>query len=133
MFKPESNQPDTTEPEPGVYLQNVVLVGNQQGYRTWELVAKNVHQEGDYLYFDELEQLVLLEEQQPKYIIKAANGIWFPKQARLQLNDNVSVSDRHGFHLTTNQLIWYADAEQFEFMGSTSVTINQGGEGNELQ
>ena len=129
----KSNQEEETLAalEPGVSFSGVELVGRSQGRRQWELVSHNLHQEGEDFYLDQLERVILLENEQPKYYVYADNGIWSPESGSLQLRDNVVVNDNEGFWLTTDSLVWYQDRESFDFFGPTSVVFEQGGEADE--
>ena len=117
--------------EPGVSFTGVELVGHSRGVRQWELVSQTLRQEGKEFYLDNLQHVILLENEEPKYYVQANEGVWNPETGRLRLYNNVSVNGDAGFHLTTESLIWHNDKQSFEFFGTTSVVFEQGGEANE--
>lgn len=125
------SEPQVTEESPGVHFENVELVGNQGGVRQWQLSSKSLRQEGELVYLDELDHVIVYEANLPKYYVEADRGVWNPSQDRLTLNDNVIVDDQTGFWLSTNNLIWYSAEESFEFMGDTTVKFDRGGTVND--
>ncbi|HHX01568.1 MAG TPA: LPS export ABC transporter periplasmic protein LptC [Firmicutes bacterium] len=131
LIRPGSDGQEVEKSKPGVVLEKVALVGNDKGARRWELLAGTLRQEHELVHLDQVDQLVLLEQGQPKYYIYADNGVWSPRENQLQLHSNVIVEDGAGFHLTTEQLIWDGDSDLLEFMGNTSVIIGKGGEADE--
>jgi len=119
------NNHEQPEPEltPGVEFENVELVGIHQGNRQWELISRQIRQEKELFYLDQIEQVILFQEGQPKYYVCADHGIWNRDQGWLQLNNNVIVDDQEGFRLSTNKLIWHANEEVFKFTGDTVIVF----------
>ncbi len=87
------------------------------------MISGQLRQEKELVYLDQIEQVVLFQEGQPKYYVYADHGIWNRDQGWLQLNNNVTVDDQAGFHLRTNRLIWHADEEVFKFTGDTVIVF----------
>ncbi len=126
LVLPKGDGQELEEMVPGVTFENVSLVGNSGGLRQWELLAKNLRQDGELVYIDHLDRLILFEAQQPKYYVYADKAILFPNENQLRFNDNVVIQDQAGLEIVTNQLIWYGDTEFLEFLGDTTVTIKGG-------
>lgn len=116
---------------PGVLFENVALVGSDKGVRSWELAAGTLRPEKDRIYLDKVDRLVLLEDGEPKYYVYAGSGVWSPRENKLRLQGGVVVEDRTGFQLTVEELVWNSQDGLLDFVGNITVTVKQGGNGNE--
>lgn len=117
--------------DPGVVLERVELLGSEKGVHRWKLLAGVFRQEKELVYLDQIDQLVLLENGEPKYYVYAQSGVWSPRENQLRLEGGVVVEDRAGFSLATDGLVWNSQKGLLDFVGSITVTVIQGGEADE--
>ena len=111
----------------GVTFSQVQLVGRADGERQWEITSGSMRTKDDIVFLDQLQQVTMLQERQPKYYIQASKGIWDRATDTLEFFDNVSLQESDGFQLWTTKMIWYAQTEELEFFGETIVEFTQGG------
>lgn len=123
FFRSSGEHKEEVQSEPGISFENIRLVGRNDGTRQWEISSRSLRQEEDIVHFEQLEEMILLKDDRPKYFVKAESGIWNKYLDTLHLQNNVVVEDNEGFSLATSNLIWHAGEQRFEITGDTVMVF----------
>lgn len=116
-FGRETHHTPTAEPlaeNVEVQLTGTRLVGRHNGKRQWEILSAQMQQEGDVVFLQQIDQVVILKDQQPNFFVSTDRGSWHRSTNNLELHDQVEVTGPDSFWLQTTELIWKASEEVLE-------------------
>ncbi len=105
----------------GVHFNEVQLIGRDQGQRQWEVISQTMRTEENMIFLDQLKNVILLQDNLPKYQVQACSGIWDKTSDSLRFLENVILEEDDGLSLQTNMMVWYNQTERLEFYGETRV------------
>ena len=102
------------EKRPDVQLTGTRLIGRHEGKRQWEISSDSMVHDGDIVHFDRIQEVVIMQDEQPHYYVEADTGEWHRKSDDLHLYGSIVVTGPDDFRLETTRLIWRAQTEQLE-------------------